>query len=191
MKSRMRNLRFLLWTRTAYRTGLARCNIWPACRVGSAPAMPSPALLHSAFKRAVPAFPGTGKLSLDKGFQRLQPVLETLYFAISAIRKWQSLTHGPEDRVTGEQPEIRAVRQRIGAVGSSRDTVLRTVRATFGQPRSSDLQKKPARSGGRPEDRVTMEFMVEIHASERFPEIRARPSNFRICPPLDLPPNLP
>jgi len=70
--------------------------------------MPSPALLHSAFKRAVPAFPGTGKLSLDKGFQRLQPVLETLDFAIGAIRKWQSLTHGPEDRVTGEQPEIRS-----------------------------------------------------------------------------------
>jgi hypothetical protein len=73
--------------------------------------MPSPALLHSAFKRAVPAFPGTGKLSLDKGFQRLQPVLGTLDFAIIAIRKWQSLTHDPEDRVTGEQPETRAARQ--------------------------------------------------------------------------------
>jgi hypothetical protein len=42
------------------------------------------------------------------GFHRLKPMLETLYFAIGAIRKWQSLTHGPEDRVTGEQPEIRA-----------------------------------------------------------------------------------
>jgi hypothetical protein len=52
------------------------------------------------------------------GFQHLQPVLETLYFAIGEIRKWQSLTHGPEDRVTGEQPEIRAVRHRIGAVWS-------------------------------------------------------------------------
>ncbi len=113
----------------------------------------------------MPVFPGTGKLSRDKGFQ---PVLGTLDFAIGAIRKWQSLTHGPEDRVTGEQPEIRAV------VWSSRDTVLRTVRATFGQPRSSDFQANPARSGGRPEDRVTMEFMVEIHASARSPEIRAR-----------------
>ncbi len=52
-------------------------------------------------------FSGTGKLSRDTrdtGFQRFQPVLETLYFAIGAIRKWQTLTHGPEDRVTGEQP---------------------------------------------------------------------------------------
>jgi len=63
-----------------------------------------------------PVFPGTGKLSRDKGFH---PVLGTLDFAIGAIRKWQDLTHGPEDR-------------------------------------------------------VTMEFMVEIHASERSPEIRVR-----------------
>jgi hypothetical protein len=39
-----------------------------------------------------------------------------LDFAIGAIREWQSLAHGPEDRVTGEQPEVRAVGQRIGAV---------------------------------------------------------------------------
>ncbi len=64
----------------------------------------------------MPVFPGTGKLSRDKGFQ---PVLGTLDFAIGAIRKWQSLTHGPEDRVTGEQPEIRAVRQRIPVTRSS------------------------------------------------------------------------
>ncbi len=65
----------------------------------------------------MPVFPGTGKLILDKGFQ---PVLGTLDFAIGAIRKLQSLMHGPEDR-------------------------------------------------------VTMEFMVEIHASGRSPEIRVRP----------------
>jgi hypothetical protein len=48
----------------------------------------------------VPVFPGTGKLSRDTRdtvFQRFQPVLGTLDFAIGAIRKWQSLKHGPED----------------------------------------------------------------------------------------------
>jgi hypothetical protein len=77
---------------------------------------PRPDLPHELAPLGVPVFPRTGKLICGKGFQRLQPVLETLDFAIGAIRKWQSLTHGPEDRVTGEQPEIRAVRQRIGAV---------------------------------------------------------------------------
>jgi hypothetical protein len=46
----------------------------------------------------VPFFPGTGKHIRGMGFQHLQPVLETLYFAIGEIRKWQSLTHGPEDQ---------------------------------------------------------------------------------------------
>jgi hypothetical protein len=54
------------------------------------------------YSGGVPVCPGTGKLSRGRGFQRLQPVLETLDFAIGAIRKWQSLTHGPEDRVTME-----------------------------------------------------------------------------------------
>jgi len=45
----------------------------------------------------VPVFPVTDKLIFEKGLQRFQPMLETLDFAIGAIRKWQSLTHGPED----------------------------------------------------------------------------------------------
>jgi len=53
------------------------------------------ALVHRSRCSGVPVFPGTGKLSRDKGFQ---PVLGTLDFAIGAIRKWQSLTHGPEDQ---------------------------------------------------------------------------------------------
>jgi len=107
----------------------------------------------------VPGFPGTCKLSRDKGFQRLKPVLETLDFAIGAIRKWQSFTHGPED--------VRRTVSQVSKLKFERPDKALALCLDLPVTRSSG--RPPARAGDNP---FAVDAIRKHHCTTHGPEAR-------------------